>query len=127
VRPVGVAKRSPLQQCRYTIKRLGRRQAVEVTGIDHHPVADIGLVCDDEACGVGISRHDHRSDRQVVLARKIQIALVARRAAENRSGAVIHQHEIGDIDRDRPIGIERVDHIHRRPVANLLGSFERCQ
>ena len=29
-------------------------------------------------------------------------------AAENRAGAVVHQNEIGDIDRKFPIGIKRV-------------------
>ena len=43
-----------------------------------------------------------------VFAGEIQIALVVRGAAENRAGAVTHQHEIGDHHRQLPVGIERM-------------------
>ena len=44
-------------------------------------------------------RQDHRHDRKPVLARKLQVALIVCGAAEDRAGAVLHQHEIGDVDR----------------------------
>ena len=46
-------------------------------------------------------RQHHRNDRQAVLARELEVALVVARAAEDRAGAVVHQHEVGDIDRQR--------------------------
>ena len=45
---------------------------------------------------------------QVIFAGKIKIALVMRRASKHSACAVIHQHEIGDIDRQVPAGIQRV-------------------
>jgi hypothetical protein len=49
-----------------------------------------------EGRGVGAGRHHDRRHRQAVFAGEIQVALVMRRAAEDRAGAVAHQHEIGD-------------------------------
>ncbi len=46
-----------------------------------------------------------------------------RRTPEDRACAVFHQHEIGDINRDPPIGIERVDRLEGGAVAALLGRF----
>jgi len=97
-----------------------------MTRIDHHAIADIGRVGDDEARRVRIRRHDHRGDRQIVFAGEIEVALVAGGAAENGAGAVIHQHEIGDIDRDRPVRVERMNHIDRGLHARFLGRFQRC-
>ena len=48
-----------------------------------------------------------------------------RRAAEDRAGAVIHQDEIGDIDRQIPGGVERVAHGQPGVKALLLGLFQR--
>ena len=41
---------------------------------------------------------DDRSDRQVVLACELQVALVVGGAAEDRARAIVHQHEVGDPD-----------------------------
>ena len=48
-----------------------------------------------------------------------------RRAAENRAGAVIHQDEIGHIDRQLPFGIEGMDRGEADVEAQLLGRFDR--
>ena len=46
-----------------------------------------------------------------------------RRAAEDCSGAVFHQHEIGDIDRNLPGLVKRVHRFEAGWIALLLGSF----
>ena len=82
--------------------------AVEETRIDHAAVAVIGDVGDDESLRVLARRAHHRRIAEAVFVGEIEVALVVRRAAENRAGAVIHQNEIGDIDRQLPVGIERM-------------------
>ena len=46
-----------------------------------------------------IARTHHRQDRQVILAGKIEVALIMRRACENGARAIAHEHEIRDIYR----------------------------
>ena len=48
-----------------------------------------------------------------------------RRTAENRPGAIVHQHEIGDIDRQTPFRIERMAHLEPRIIAFLFRRFDR--
>ena len=43
---------------------------------------------------------------------------------ENRAGAIIHQHEIGDVDRQSPVGIERVDDLDAGVEAALFGGLD---
>ncbi len=45
-------------------------------------------------------------------------------AAEDGAGAVFHQHEVGDIDRQAGVGTEGVDGQERRLVAHLLGGLD---
>ena len=47
------------------------------------------------------------------------------RTAEDRARPVLHQHEIGDIDGQAPLGIERVQHFKASVVALLLRSLDR--
>src|SRR3546814_1138662 len=63
--------------------------------------AGIGLVGDGESRRMGVVRYHNRLDRQVVAAREVEVTLVVGRAAKNGTGAVVHQHEIGDVDRQR--------------------------
>ena len=60
----------------------------------------------------------------MILRRKLEIALVVARNAENRAGAVVHEHKIGDVDRKLPGRIERVDRLERGSVALLLGGLD---
>ena len=46
-----------------------------------------------------------------------------RGTAEDRAGAIFHQHEIGDIDRQLPAGIERMDGLDAGVEAKLLGGI----
>ncbi len=74
-------------------------EAVEETGIVDRAVAGIGDVGDGEGLGIGLRRQHHRRHRQPVFAGEVEIALVMGGTAEDRAGAVFHQHEIGDVDR----------------------------
>jgi len=47
-----------------------------------------------------------------------------RRAAEDRAGAIIHQHEVRDIDRKRPVRVERVLDLEAGIPAFLLGGLQ---
>src|SRR5256885_1591490 len=56
----------------------------------------------------GATRHNHDLDRQPVLLRKLEIALVVPRHGHDRAGAVLHQHEVAEEDRDLLVR-ERID------------------
>src|SRR3984893_17941761 len=107
-------------------RALGLRnaQAIEEIGVEGGAVLDIGDVADREMRRVLPGRQYHRDDREIVFAGEFEVALVMRRAAEDRAGAVFHQHEIGDIDRTTPARVERVDRLERRAVAALLGRLD---
>ncbi len=89
-------------------------QPIEEARINQRAVAVIGLVGNDEHRGIGAKRTDHGSIAEAIGIGKIEIALVVSRAAKDGAGAVIHQHEIGDIDRQKPIGIEGMAHLEAR-------------
>ena len=101
------------------------RHAVEKARIDHHAIAVIGLGVDGEVRGIELGRAHHRGHAQAIGADKIEVALIVGGAAENRARAVFHQHEIGDIDRQAPLGVERVQDFEPRVVALLLRRLDR--
>ena len=68
---------------------------------------------------------EHRLDRQGVFRRKIKIALVMSRAAENRAGAVVHQDKICDPDREFPGRVQGVPHADAGVHADLFRRFQR--
>ncbi len=78
------------------------RQAVEETRIDQDAVAVIGDPVDRERSRIDAGRADDGRRAEPVDVDEIEVALVVRRAAENRARAVIHQDEIGDVDRQPP-------------------------
>ncbi len=98
-------------------------EAVEKIRIDQPAVIDKSLAADFERCGVLIGRADHREDRQLIFARELKIALIMGRAAENRPGAIFHQHEIGDIDRQLEIGDEGMAHAQSGVDADFICFF----
>ena len=100
------------------------RHAVEEARIDHAAVAVIGGVGDDEGFGILARRADHRHIAEAVFVDEVEVALVVRRAAENGAGAVIHQNEIGDIDRQLPVRIERMHRLDAGVEAHLLGGID---
>ena len=77
--------------------------------MDHTPIAVIGLVCDDEASRAFIFGAHHHGIAEAIFVGEIEVALIMGRSAVNGAGAVIHQNEIRDIDRQIPVRIERVD------------------
>ena len=119
--PIALARNAPVTQAvidlnltlRLAVDRAGTemlgdpglgfidREAIKEIGIEDVTGVYIGFAANGKAVGIGIRRQHHRRDRQIIFARKVEIALVMRRAAEHRAGAVIHQHEIGDIDGQR--------------------------
>ena len=108
--PTGMLPRDfGFQPLRHLFLGLLDGHAVEEARIDHAAVAVIGGVGDDEGLGVLAFGTHHRGVAEPVFVDEIEVALVVRRAAEDRAGAVFHQHEVGDIDRQLPVGIERMD------------------
>ena len=83
--------------------------AVEEARIDHAAVAVIGDIGDDEGLGVLALGADHRNVAERVFVDEVEVALVVRRAAEDGAGAVFHQHEVRDVNRQLPAGVERMD------------------
>ena len=74
--------------------------------------------------GIGLRRAHHRDIAELVFVDEVEVALVVRGAAENRAGAVFHQHEIGDIDRQLPVRIERMDRADAGVKTLFLGGVD---
>ena len=79
-------------------------QAIEKARIDEHALTVEGGVRNGKRGGIGIGRANHRGRAEAISIGKIEIALIVCRAAEDRARAVIHQHEIGGINRQLPVG-----------------------
>ena len=71
-----------------------------------------------------VARHEDVDHRQPVLAREVEVALVVRRAAEDRAGAVVHQDEVGDPDRQLHAGSSGCTHPQAGVDAALLGGLD---
>jgi hypothetical protein len=69
--------------------------------------------------GVGPRRRDDASDRQVELARELEVALVVRGHGHDRAGAVAGQHIVGGKDRDA-LAVDRVDRVGADRDAGLV-------
>ena len=115
-----VAARLAFQPPRDLFLRLLDRHAVEEARIDHAAVAVIGHVGDDEGLRIDVRRAHHRRVAEPVFVDEVEVALVVRRAAEDRAGAVFHQDEVRDVDRQRPRRIERMDRPDAGVEAELL-------
>ncbi len=66
---------------------------------------------------------NHLNNRQSIFLGKIKVPLVVRRAGENGASAIIHQHEIGDIQRHF-MSVKRVDDFQAGIKAFLFGFFD---
>src|SRR3546814_7799101 len=62
--------------------------------------------------------------RSRVFVGEIKVALVVRRTAEHGALAIIHQHEIGDEQRQFPVRIERMNDAEPGVEALFLGGFD---
>jgi hypothetical protein len=98
--------------------------AVEEARIDHAAVAVIGGVGDDEGFRILARRAHHRRVAEPVFVDEVEVALVVRRAAEDGAGAVFHQDEVRDIDRQLPRRIERMHRLDAGVEAHLLGGVD---
>ena len=99
-------------------------EPVQEIGVDDDAVLDERRIGDTEGLGVGIGRRDHREDRQAVLGSELVIALVVSGTTEDRAGAVLHQHEIGGVDRHGLARDQRVSRQQRQFVADLFGGLD---
>ena len=89
-------------------------EAVQEVGIEDRAGTDIGLVSQGESGRIGARWQHDGHDVQAVFAGEVHVALVMAGAAEDRAGAVFHQHEIGDPDRIGGALDERVPHPQAR-------------
>ena len=119
------AQRLGLQPRRNRLLGLRHAHAIEEARVDHAAFAVEGLVLDVERRRVDVGRANHRRGAEPVLAGEVEVALVVRRAAEDGTGAVVHQHEIGDVDRQVPVRIERMGDGEAGVVAALLRRLDR--
>ena len=101
------------------------RHIVQEPRVDQAAGTVIGLVTDGERVGVLILGADHGGHHQIVFPREVQIALVMRRTAEHRAGAIAHQDEVRDIDRQFPAVVERMHDADAGIEALLLGGLQR--
>ena len=125
IRGLAAADAEPLEARDDALLGACHVEPVEEAGIDHPAVAQIRLVADREALGIGARRQDHGDHRQAVFAGELEIALVVRRAAEDGAGAVLHEHEVGDVDRQRDPFDQGVLAAEAGIEADLLGALER--
>ena len=95
-------------------------EPVQEIGVDDHAIVDERRIGDAEALGIGVGRRHHGQDRQAVFGGELVVALVVAGAAEDGTGAVFHQHEIGGIDRHRLARHQRMAGEQRQLVAGLL-------
>ena len=141
--PITLARNAPVAQA---ILRLALAPAFFLGLCDHirfrlvdghavHPVR----IHDDAGVGVGdisfkmavgqIAIGNDAGHRQIIFAREIKVALVMCWTAKDRTRAVIHQDEIGDINRQVPAWIQRV--LNGKPCieAKLFSGFNvgRCR
>ena len=86
---------------------VGDVHAVEEVRVADRACAAPGGIADEDGRVLFAFGHD-AFDRQIVFAREVEVALVVRGNAEHRTGAIFHQHEIGDVDRQLPIRLKRV-------------------
>ena len=113
-----------LQSARHLLLRFRAGHAVEETRIDHAAVAVIGGVGDDEGLCILPGRAYDRNVAEPVFADEVEVALVVRRAAEDGAGAVVHEDEIGDVDRQLPRRVERMERRDAGVEAHLLGGID---
>ena len=137
--PVALARNAPVAQAVHRLARaLGDLlhpagdlgfgifdgEAVQEVGVGNAAGADVGLAAKVEGGGVLAFRDHHGYDRQRVLGRELEVALVMSRAAEDGACAVAHQDEIGDEDGQLPIRDERVRRGQPRVEALLLDAVQ---
>ena len=100
-------------------------EPVEELRVDHGAFAHVGLVGDGEGRGIGSWRQHHGHHRTPIFAGEIEVALVVAGTAEDGAGAVAHDDEVGDVDRQLHVRLERMDGHDAGVEAALLGLRQR--
>src|SRR5207302_11143654 len=93
-------------------------QSIEPAGVDQHTLIDLEGGVDWLVSRV-LAGADHPPDRQLVLARELEVATVMRGYAQDRAGAIAGQHVVGDPDRDSLLG-EWIDRVGAGKDAGLF-------
>ncbi len=97
---------------------------VQEGGIREAAWPGIGLVADLELGRVRVLGNDHGLDLELVFAREVEVALIVRGAAEDRASAVIHEDEVGNVNRQFHGRAEGVGRDDAGVVALLLGAVD---
>ena len=113
-----------LKPPRDLVHGVGNRHAVEESGVYQDAVAIECVVADDDRSGVDICRADDRRLRQAIFVGEIQIALIVGWATEDCARAVIHQDEIGRIDRQEDRIVEGMNNLQTCVETLFLGRFQ---
>ena len=100
---------------------LGHHHAIEEARVDADAVARLGLA-GEGLVGVGGTGGHHADDGQRIFGGEIEVALVVPGHRHDRAGAVVHQHEVGDVHGQGRAG-ERVARGDAGVEAQLLGGF----
>src|SRR4029079_18595037 len=114
--PSGAARRQPFSD---GAPGLGYLYAVELAGVHETP----GRVLDERRLqrrvlvlpGAGNDTHDRKREH----VRELEIALVVSGHGHDRTGSVLHEHVVGDPDRNGRAG-RRIDGVAAREDAGLL-------
>ena len=99
-------------------------EPVEEIRIDDAPLAQIGLVLHVEGLCIRVGRKHHGYDAQIVFAREVQVALIVGGATENGAGAIVHEHEICDVNRQVQVFAEGMAGDQAGVVAELFGALD---
>ena len=120
--PISLTRNAPVAQA---ILRLANAPALGLCARDDiglrlinrhtiHParIDDCAGACESNIAAKAAIGHiaigDNAGDGQIIFAGKIKVALVMRGAAKDGASAIVHQHEVRDIDRQMPACIERM-------------------
>ena len=140
--PIALTGQAPVAQAELGHAMTDTVLFAEIDGCVDGFVSGLDLVAGDQA-GIAdlfrFGRHEGRGldvviafgrkegvdDRQAVFRCEFVVAFVMAGAAEDRAGAVVHQDEVGDIDRQLPGGVEGVADLQPGVKAQLFGLFQR--
>ncbi len=95
-------------------------ETVELAGVEQHPFLGVGRLAH---VYFAIGRLNHRLDVEAVFGGEFEVTLVVTRYRHHGAGAVVHQHEVGDPDRDLAT-IQRMNGVEAGGHALLLHGGE---
>ena len=137
--PIALTRYSPVTKsvgcfpgaCLHGLQRINRgtlsvidTHSVPWTGIEQAAWACMSDVLYRKFRCIRIVGKHHRDHLKPIGIGKIEVALVMGRTAENCAGAIFHQHEIGDVDRQPAVGNQRVLRCQTGIESPFLGRFD---